>query len=56
LLVDRKKDSLLTVIEKITLIPENKLVYIEPVQQGNMNYPKVTGIISLADVFSMITP
>jgi hypothetical protein len=31
LLVDRQKDSVLSVIEKIVIIPENKLVTVEPV-------------------------
>jgi len=31
LLIDRQQDSLLDVIEKINLIPEHKLLVIEPV-------------------------
>lgn len=54
LLVDRQKDSILSVIEKIVIIPENKLVTIEPVQfmcgETIQYYPRVNGVISLSDV------
>jgi len=31
LLVDKENDTLLDVIEKIVIVPENKLVYVEPI-------------------------
>jgi hypothetical protein len=35
LLVERQKDSILSVVEKIVIIPENKLVTVEPVAVMN---------------------
>lgn len=48
-------------IEKIALIPENKLVLVEPMQvplkgtpQRVMSVPKVKGVISIYDVFAKL--
>lgn len=46
----KKQDTLRDVIEKITLIPESKLVYID-VEQG---YPKMKNMLSLSDVFEYL--
>ena len=66
ILIDKDNDSLLNTIEKIALIPDTKLVLVEPVcipsgpsstAAGKINYetrPKVKGIIALPDVFAKL--
>jgi len=49
-LLIKKKDTLRDVIEKITLIPENKLVFMD-VEQG---YPKMKNLLSLSDLFQYL--
>ena len=46
----KKTDTLKDVIEKITLIPECKLLYVD-IEQG---YPKVKNMLSLSDLFAYI--
>jgi hypothetical protein len=50
LMLLQKKDTLRDIIEKISAIPENKLVYIE-CSHGN---PTVKSILTLSDLFSYI--
>ena len=61
LLIDPQEDSLLNLIEKIALIPENKLVLVEPMTitkvmaqgpQKVLTVPKIKGVISIYDVFT----
>lgn len=47
-LLMKKNDTLKDVIEKISLIPESKLVYIDVEGDG---YPKLKNILSLTDLF-----
>lgn len=49
-LLMKKSDALKEVIEKITLIPEAKLLYVD-VEQG---YPKVKNMLALSDLFAYI--
>ena len=66
ILIDKDNDTLLNIIEKIALIPDTKLVLVEPTyipcpttnneqnDQNKVSYatrPKVKGIVSLPDVF-----
>jgi hypothetical protein len=51
----------LNLIEKINLIPESKLVLVEPLQvplkgapQKFMTVPKVKGVVSIYDVFAKL--
>jgi len=57
LLIDRQQDSLLDVIEKINLIPEHKLLVIEPVNViiggRNVTKPRVQHVMSITDVFAI---
>jgi hypothetical protein len=46
----KKNDTLKEVIEKITLIPESKLVYVD-VEQG---FPKVKNMLALSDLFAFL--
>ncbi len=46
----KKSDALKEVIEKITLIPECKLLYVD-IEQG---YPKVKNMLALSDLFAYI--
>ena len=54
LLIDKAKDTLVDVIEKINLIPEHKLLVVEPMGveiQGRRVYkPKVRHVVSITDV------
>lgn len=61
IIIDQAEDTLLNLIEKIALIPENKLVLVEPLQvplkgtpQKVMSVPKVKGVISIYDVFAKL--
>ena len=62
IIIDQADDTLLNLIEKIALIPENKLVLVEPLQvplKGGahpriMSVPKVKGVISIYDVFAKL--
>ena len=70
ILIDKENDTLLSIIEKIALIPDAKLVLVEPIyipcpdqcegaaaNPGKVSYatkPKVKGVISLPDVFSKL--
>jgi hypothetical protein len=49
-LLMKKSDTLKDVIEKITLIPECKLLYVD-VDQG---YAKVKNMLALSDLFAYI--
>ena len=49
-LLMKKSDTLKEVIEKITLIPECKLLFVD-VEQG---YPKVKNMLALSDLFAYI--
>lgn len=49
-LLMKKNDTLKEVIEKITLIPEGKLVYVD-LEQG---FPKVKNMLALSDLFAYI--
>ena len=46
----KKNDTLKEVIEKITLIPESKLVFVD-VEQG---FPKVKNMLALSDLFAFL--
>ena len=46
----KKSDTLKEVIEKITLIPESKLVYVD-LEYG---HPKVKNMLALSDLFAYI--
>ena len=46
----KKSDTLKEVIEKITLIPECKLLYVD-LEQG---FPKVKNMLALSDLFTYI--
>ncbi len=49
-LLIKRRDTLRDVIEKITLIPESKLVYVD-VEQGQ---PKMKNLLSLSDLFEYL--
>jgi hypothetical protein len=49
-LLMKKSDTLKEVIEKITLIPECKLLYVD-LEQG---FPKVKNMLALSDLFAYI--
>lgn len=57
LLINRDEDSLLDVIEKINLIPEHKLLVVEPVaieiNGRNVVKPRVQNVMSITDVFAI---
>jgi hypothetical protein len=57
LLIDRQHDSLLDVIEKINLIPEHKLLVIEPVTVEiggrKVTKPRVQHVMAITDVFAI---
>ena len=69
-MIDKDNDTLLNTIEKIALIPDAKLVLVEPIyipcsgecdgiapNHGKVSYatrPKVKGVLSLPDVFSKL--
>jgi hypothetical protein len=46
----KKTDTLKEVIEKITLIPECKLLYVD-LEQG---FPKIKNMLALSDLFTYI--
>ena len=50
----KKSDSLIEVLEKIILIPENKLVYIE--ESGYKEGFTVLNILTLKDLLNYICP
>jgi hypothetical protein len=50
----QESDTLKDVIEKISLIPESKLVYVDVIQHENMTYPKIKTILTLSDLFLYI--
>jgi hypothetical protein len=68
LLVDKHEDTLLNIIEKVALIPEAKLVLVEPLHipwkpQSNRlsdrseqvkTVPKVKGVVALIDVLTKL--
>eukprot|EP00347_Sterkiella_histriomuscorum_P010749 403375069 len=49
-LLMKKNDTLKDVIEKISLIPESKLIYVDVEQE----YPKIKNILSLTDLFKYL--
>ena len=52
MLLLKKNDTLKDIIEKITLIPECKLMYFEVDQK--CGHPKVRNMLSLSDLFGYI--
>jgi hypothetical protein len=56
MLVDESKDTIVEIIEKINLIPEHKLLVVEPVAvevQGRKVFkPKVRHVVSITDVLA----
>jgi hypothetical protein len=56
MLIDKTKDTLVEIIEKINLIPEHKLLVVEPVavmiQDRRVFKPKVRHVVSLTDVMA----
>jgi hypothetical protein len=50
----KKTDALKEVIEKITLIPECKLLFVDVETQDQTSYPKVKNMLALSDLFAYI--
>ena len=53
-LLMKKTDALKEVIEKITLIPECKLLFVDVETQEQTSYPKVKNMLALSDLFAYI--
>lgn len=53
-LLMKKTDALKEVIEKITLIPESKLLFVDVETQEQTSYPKVKNMLALSDLFAYI--
>ena len=53
-LLMKKTDALKEVIEKITLIPECKLLFVDVETQDQTSYPKVKNMLALSDLFAYI--
>ena len=53
-LLMKKSDALKEVIEKITLIPECKLLFIDIETKDQIQYPKVKNMLALSDLFAYI--
>ena len=53
-LLMKKTDALKEVIEKITLIPESKLLFVDVETLDQTYYPKVKNMLALSDLFAYI--